>query len=1020
MGLWEEYKNINDALAEIFYSPDNAGRPAYLDFEDSLTGAFQERLNLGNLDPLTFIALVVKKTLNFSESRSKVLDGQWSLLTEWWNGEMLDPPPVLALLSTLSIAAENMQSGVDIGSNNFYGRFAELLKISEEDKEKFIYSYTLQHDGKPTSEWMWESLNAWLEMRDGNRGLPTAYAESLTHIGFALSQAVVRQFDRNKFPGLFSFFGLAPRSSLQVPEMATLFDEWISRDPCPLSSNLHRIWQSSDDAKERISEVACQALLSWDGSGVENSDVAIGRFRGLGNLRLKTSISRFPSRRLNIELLLGFNSDERSVELGIRDNYGNEFGSIMFNKTAPGWYVVSDSTDIDASSLLRAKTILQHSDTETKFERLPRTVIPLRRDEILMGFVEQERVGLDEDMMILAPEELSNELATILAKHARPGYVIYEELNGLPIGWHIFDSVQIPNAIIDDAVSKRQEFNVLQPLAKSNVSFEGGLRLPGNIEKYSTILPPELRVTSNGANSIEVFIESRNLFKESDEIFSKIVDGPVLLWPMEELNLDDGDYSVVIHENGSKQSQQKLLRLRSANSRAIIENEQLINLSRPKNDCSFVFTAQNNCTSDSFEIVPEIKDNFDAKSINEKFTPRWWSARKEVQKPDSRTATIIFPAVDSDSCFSGAHHWILPLADGTRTKDKSIEGYCKRCGIIKRHSLKLKYFTKRNVSYGGKAAPAFLASELEVVSPVAEINYGYLFDALCHVQQGNYSAFKRVALQVEPSEIFVDAFIRNLENLGHIEVSRDDVTLEPVSWRVNYPTLTQLSSGKFVLTGFRNQSMMSAIDKWSNSTGIEVSVNDRLHGLSRVRFETDDIELIQLAAKVVGDAYSEDLRISTESSMSLASVLPPLSEVIPLLPKTSAITGKRIEAWDSIIARFKPSGDSNHEGAFRLQTFARTYIYRDSADVGKMSGIIGDARFVKYIAALKTGMSLVGYDHVAEVLYAPMGAELPGLYGRCAVMATGNPPIENSVDQLIEYHGVKPELAARLTELLMS
>ena len=85
-----------------------------------------------------------------------------------------------------------------------------------------------------------------------------------------------------------------------------------------------------------------------------------------------------------------------------------------------------------------------------------------------------------------------------------------------------------------------------------------------------------------------------------------------------------------------------------------------------------------------------------------------------------------------------------------------------------------------------------------------------------------------------------------------------------------------------------------------------------------------------------------------------------------------------------------------------------------------MSGIIGDARFVKYIAALKTGMSLVGYDHVAEVLYAPMGAELPGLYGRCAVMATGNPPIENSVDQLIEYHGVKPELAARLTELLMS
>jgi hypothetical protein len=85
-----------------------------------------------------------------------------------------------------------------------------------------------------------------------------------------------------------------------------------------------------------------------------------------------------------------------------------------------------------------------------------------------------------------------------------------------------------------------------------------------------------------------------------------------------------------------------------------------------------------------------------------------------------------------------------------------------------------------------------------------------------------------------------------------------------------------------------------------------------------------------------------------------------------------------------------------------------------------MRAVLGDARIVKYLAALDRNVSLVGYDSEAEVLYVPLGADLPGLYGRAAVLASGYPPRENTEQGILEYRSVPPPLAARLNQLLMS
>jgi hypothetical protein len=85
-----------------------------------------------------------------------------------------------------------------------------------------------------------------------------------------------------------------------------------------------------------------------------------------------------------------------------------------------------------------------------------------------------------------------------------------------------------------------------------------------------------------------------------------------------------------------------------------------------------------------------------------------------------------------------------------------------------------------------------------------------------------------------------------------------------------------------------------------------------------------------------------------------------------------------------------------------------------------MTALLGDARVVKFAAALDSGQSLVGYDKSAQALYVPLGADLPGLYGRAATLASGYPPTENASEHVLQYRDVPPALAGQLAGLLMS
>ena len=77
-----------------------------------------------------------------------------------------------------------------------------------------------------------------------------------------------------------------------------------------------------------------------------------------------------------------------------------------------------------------------------------------------------------------------------------------------------------------------------------------------------------------------------------------------------------------------------------------------------------------------------------------------------------------------------------------------------------------------------------------------------------------------------------------------------------------------------------------------------------------------------------------------------------------------------------------------------------------------------DVRLAKHAAALAEGERMAGYDDTTRTLYLPLGADLPGLYGRAAVLCSGLLPSEDERQRVTRYHDVPQEIAEHLAALL--
>jgi hypothetical protein len=1007
---WERYERWNRAIAEVVFSPAIAGQPVYLDLEDDVLEIVGKLADPDAEDQKHDLIEAVKGTLVFRHGVSHVFAGHVRKLEGWHRGSMLDPPPTLGLLALLSLTAENMRQSDDMRAHNFYGRFGELVGLTKEQLNWFETAYRYRRQKEAASAELWGSLNDWLEMNEGGRGLPTAFPIGHDHIGLPLSQALVRQADRDKFADLFFSQGLPAGSSLPTSEMSERIDEWMSRIPCPATNTLERLWRDHPATRVPIAEVARLTLETWDGTLPEGTLRQVAQ-REIDTVRLQAIFRTFPERRIDVSMVMPGRaiSDFETVE--VLDVQEHQVETIVMVPIASGWLGVSDDCAIDVETFLNGDVRLRRAGHSEVLRRRPRRLIPLRRDDLLSAFVECERVQLGEEALIFSRIEIAPQVAAFLDRVARPGYGQSTSLQGVPTGWVLFQGVQI---LLSGERDPLVDLNVLQPLARSQVVLEGGLKLPGHLRKWLTDRPPELRASLYDGSEPEATITCTRAFTNpAPSDLSHSGAGSVLIWNIADTDLPDGDFQITVIADGEEVGRE-MLRLRSADNPALEIDPEATPIVHDPLETEFGFFAGRSRSQSAFAGVPDSLgtiDELEAPSI-----PGWWSARATAAKSGAGVRTISFPR-DGPSCAeTGAHYMDIETAVRGQS---SIEGICRICGLIKRYPTRprLRRAQQAKTSLEG---PAVRLSELPVVRSEGQIDWSVAFDAICHTGGGPFSAFDRIASQMEATDLFGDALSRKLDVLGHIEIERNRATLAGTSWRVNDPIVLGFGSGDAAVIGFRNDTVLVAIEDEAWASGWDTDIKEQTGAPPLLTVALPDHECGLRLAKVIAAAAKRPARYVPNAAINLAAQLPKLSRVRNCLPSISTLSARSYERWDPTTARFHPTTDASAPGAIRLNGHTRSYVYRRDEDLGMMRASLGDARIVKYLAALDSQLSLVGYDSATKILYVPLGADLPGLYGRAAVLASGRPPLENTEERILEYRKVPASLAAHLTQLLMS
>lgn len=995
------YERVNEALAEMLFGSDKAGKPAYVLPEAEVLTTVLTRVGAPADDPRRELARIVRSTLYLDPEDEGTGPLRWHVIrSRQHSRRRQEIPPSLSLLAVLSMAADVMHASEGMSAANYYGRLMDLLDVPTTRQTRVQQHYMAR------AEELWLSLNRWLEVWEGERGVPTAYAVSTRYVGLPMSQALVRQRDRQVLPEIFWEEGLPPGFRMAASDMEQILNLWVSRAPSPLSQPLRTLWTNAP-ARERIVQVACLELESWSGQHREGDGPSPAGMRRSGALRLLAFLRTFPKRMLELNLSVPRVGEEGEVPVLCMQ--GGD-GTVEL-PLAPGpmsTLRLSSTTGVDFGSLVGDKLVGTLAGAIAPVERMPRRVVPLRWDELQGCHVEVERVELGDDTLLLVVHEIRAKVDTLLGSVARPGFHYLADIPGLPAGWFLYRDVQVLDSFEGQV---HMDLLPLLPRARTSLVLSGGFALPGRLRKWSSLDPPEVRATAAGAETIRIQVDRGTTL--GDRVWSATLEGGVAIAPLSPLELADGEYLVTMNVDGArKPAATSLLRLRSADSPVLDRTGRASGLVYvPGSGPLWPFSAQG----------PDERPFIDGGRAN-RLDELEASARPGVAMPDFRprprpqaqsvgTATRVGQRLGDQSCMrTGRHRIQLPPAGPGRARGSSIQGECTTCGLVKRYPVRGK--VKQSA-----VTTSHLLDRL-VVPPVQKRTdriEQVALDALTHVGHGSASDFSRIAGQVESSELFADTWLRQQELLGHVDVRRDE-TFRLVEWEMTPPTLIRTGPERWVLVGARTYGLLRGLETLVRGLGGSVrgGMDEESH---RLEVRADAARLQEAATTL------EELGIGVQGdgvALEMARVLPTLSTVEKGLSRASVPAFRSLEIWNHESATWRPATSVAAVAAYRLRTFAPTYVVRSREDLEKGTVGLATAHLAKHIANGWAGDPLIGYHDKSGSVVVPLGADLPGVYGRVLALCSGHIPVVIEKSRMLQYRSVPREVADILHDRLTS
>ncbi len=974
------YDRVTEAIAEVMFDSVQAGRPVYT-LADAET--ISRVLDAAGVEDSTLEGLsqVVRSTLQLDNAGVSTLHSQAEDARRHQR-HPLETPPALPLLVVLSIAAEKMHADGNLAAHNYYSRLYGILGIPATESHRF------ERDYRRTAELLWGSLNSWLEAWEGERGIPTAYAVGgHAFIGLPMSQAVVRQHDRDGLHELFAMEGMTPGLRISPDDMSRAMDPYATAMPSlPLSSHLARLWRLST-ARERIVEAACLELEAWDGSGIER----IAAMRPVATTRLLAFLRTFPRKSMEFNLMLPYRSEGPDIaRFNLADGE-----SIVPTVAGPGGSTrLSGVEGVSATSLVADQLTGKFGDDDSRpFGRRPTRVAALRWDDLQGAFVEIERISLGEDSIVLASSDARQRVEAHLAAHARPGWQDLADLPGTPEGWLVYQHVQIVSA---PTGQMHPDLLPLAPRARTSLTLRGGFVLPGLLRKWSVMEPPEAVALAAGASSVSLRVYRGTRIDPAEVIVESDQPGELAVLPLRDGGLSDGEYVVAMFvDDAVKPSSTALLRLRSARTPQFrVEDVDIRLVYSPDYSPRWPLTAgppewPSHVNGPKIVGLESGRDG-DATPMRE-FVPRARSATKAAP-----VKTRVGIPMASDSCLiTGMHRFLLPPVLPGQAPTRSIDGECTTCGLVRRFAGTPWAAKKKD-----RGAKTILLPEIPPVIESDGPDFEVAFDALNHVGTGSFGVFERIAAQVEGSGLFADSFLRRLEVTGHLDVARD-CHFQVTEWAVNTSTLVPTGAGKYVLVGSRSSALLDHLtDLFGRAAVVSTSVDAELARVEVV----GDLPIATLAEAGVTVLEKSPAR-------AIAQALPPLSDVGRSLKRVIVPTYRSAEFWDTASASWHPTESLARLGAYRLKDFGSTYAIRTGGDIESGTIGLGNAQIVKHIANMWAGDPLIGYHSRSGSVVTPLGADLPSLYGRALALCSGRAPREIVSHRMLQYSSVPRSVA---------
>jgi hypothetical protein len=289
-----------------------------------------------------------------------------------------------------------------------------------------------------------------------------------------------------------------------------------------------------------------------------------------------------------------------------------------------------------------------------------------------------------------------------------------------------------------------------------------------------------------------------------------------------------------------------------------------------------------------------------------------------------------------------------------------------------------------------------------------------LLDALSYVGFGSWQQYLNMASAISDDALFAWQSAQLLAALGHIDIERDSATLRPKAWQISPPTLVELATGAWALTGARSARLLDELRSAVTRLGGRIEEGVVTEGVTFVHAHLEGSPAAQIVAALseVPTPTADRLVASPYFLRDLAASLPPLSRILTAAPVLRVGSG-HVERYVPGTGRWE-----NHEhdapGAYRLEHHGRTYGVTSPSDVDAHLMRVTDVFSAKHLAAAQAGLSLVGYDVSRNALVVPLGSDLPGLLARLAVLCSGVPARLRQDGALLEYASVPPQIASSI------